>query len=670
MSNQGGDRSSAGRGWWPLVGLLLSWTMVVGGSLLWNQHLVQHKVVEDARLEAATIINKDLAYRRWATMHGGVYVHPTEQTPPNIWLNHPKRDVVTTDGDHLTLMNPAYMTRQMMSLFGEQYGVKGHITSLKLKNPANAPDAWERDALQQLQRGTKSVSQITTIDGNRYLRLLLPMFMEQGCLKCHADTGISVGGIRGGISAAVPLQRHAMVAAESQRGLLLAHGGIWLLGVVTMIGGNALYRRQQATIKTTAGALTNSQVRFAALTQASPTGVFQTDPDGSCIFVNERWCVLAGITSDQAMGNGWIQVLHPDDRDEVYTEWQRSVQEQRPFSLEYRFLRPDGKVTWLYGQSRVMQDTSGSVIGYVGTVTDISEHKEIEQTLRTAKDLAEDASRAKSEFLATISHELRTPLNAVMGGVQLLDMTSVTQEQHDYLEMVKTGVDQELALVNNLLDMTVIEAGNVQIEKVPFTLRSVLNELVIKRQDACTAKGLTITLEVAAETPEALLGDPHRFTQAIDILINNAIKFTNQGSITVAVSPRMQQGERVTLRTTVSDTGIGIAPQLHEQIFAPFTQVDMSHTRRYGGTGLGLSICRRLALAMGGEIRVESEVGSGSSFHLELPFDLDLCSEDASLAADQDGSHPEHHATKTDAPPAQCTASSPRCKPGSKYPCT
>ncbi|MFA6823708.1 MAG: DUF3365 domain-containing protein, partial [Geobacter sp.] len=238
MPKRGWNIAASGHEWLPLLGLALAWTMVMGGSLLWNQHLVQHKVLENARLEAETVINKDLAYRRWATMHGGVYVHPTAETPPNPWLNHPKRDVTTTDGGQLTLMNPAYITRQLMTLFSEQYGVKGHITSLMLKNPINAPDEWEREALHQLQQGaTHSVSQVSIIDSQRYLRLILPMFMEKGCLKCHADTGIPVGGIRGGISTAVPLLKHELVAEEALKGLRVAHGGIWLLGLALLIGG-------------------------------------------------------------------------------------------------------------------------------------------------------------------------------------------------------------------------------------------------------------------------------------------------------------------------------------------------------------------------------------------------------------------------------------------------
>jgi PAS domain S-box-containing protein len=661
MPKRGWNIAASGHEWLPLLGLALAWTMVMGGSLLWNQHLVQHKVLENARLEADTIVNKDHAYRRWASMHGGVYVHPTEDTPPNVWLDHPRRDVVTTDGDQLTLMNPAYMARQMMALFGEQYGVKGHITSLKLKNPANVPDDWERTALLQLEHGAQTVSQTAVIDDQPYLRLLLPMYMEQSCLRCHADTGVALGGVRGGISTAVPLQRHQLVAAEELKALRLAHGGIWLLGLTLLIGGNNLYRRQKTVLLTAEGALANSQVRFAALTQSSPTGVFQTEPDGSYNFVNDQWCLLAGITPQQAHDDGWHQVIHPDDRSKVLDAWQHTISERRPFRLEYRFMRPDGKTTWVYGQSSVMQDANGKVIGHVGTVTDISEHKELEQTLRTAKELADDANRAKSEFLATISHELRTPLNAVMGGAQLLEMTTLNQEQRDYLAMVNIGAKQELALVNDLLDLTAIEAGGVQLCKTPFLLRASLSTYTKKRHEDCQLKGLQLNLDIDDQVPEAILGDEQRFIQAIDILMDNAIKFTDQGTISLSIKPLHLSGAQATLSICVADSGIGIAPEQHEQIFMPFMQADMSHTRKHGGTGLGLSICRRLALAMGGTVRVESTVGKGSSFYLELPFDLCVARPPSTLTVSQE-------AAEQDRPSAsQATGgASPRCRPGSK----
>ena len=330
--------------WMALLQWGLLWSLIVGCSLLWNERLIRQQVYNYSRHEAATIINKDLAFRRWATLHGGVYVHPTEQTPPNPWLTVPKRDVVTTDGDKLTLMNPAYMTRQVMGLFGEQFGVKGHITSLIVKNPANAPDAWERDALLRFEKGTSSVSELTSINGAPYYRLILPMKMEQGCLKCHADTRIPVGGIRGGISAAVPLAPYLQAGENGLRGVRLAHGSIWLAGMIGITIASAVYLRQQRLSQQAEDELRAQEALYASLTTASPTGVFQADLHGACCYVNDRWSAIAGLPFEQALGDGWLQALHPEDRVRVFEEWQRSVAGDGPFNPEFRFVRSDGTV--------------------------------------------------------------------------------------------------------------------------------------------------------------------------------------------------------------------------------------------------------------------------------------------------------------------------------------
>jgi len=158
----------------------LLWSAILISSLLWNEHLIRQRIYDFSRHEAETTINKDLAFRRWVTMHGGVYVRPTEQTPPNPWLKIPRRDVTTTDGERLTLMNPAYVTRQAMSMYNDSFGAKGHITSLQFINPANAPDDWERKALQSFEKGAASASIVTKIDNAPYYRLMLPMKMEKG----------------------------------------------------------------------------------------------------------------------------------------------------------------------------------------------------------------------------------------------------------------------------------------------------------------------------------------------------------------------------------------------------------------------------------------------------------------------------------------------------------
>ncbi|QOX77782.1 PAS domain-containing protein [Trichlorobacter lovleyi] len=732
--------------WMALLQWGLLWSLIVGCSLLWNERLIRQQVYDYSRHEATTIINKDLAFRRWATMHGGVYVHPTAQTPPNPWLTVPKRDVVTTDGDKLTLMNPAYMTRQVMGLFGEQFGVKGHITSLHAKNPVNAPDAWEREALLRFEKGSSSVSELTTINGAPYYRLILPMKMEQGCLKCHADTRIPVGGIRGGISAAVPLAPHLRAGENGLRGVRLAHGSIWLVGMIGITIASAIYLRQQRLSQQAEDELRAQEALYASLTTASPTGVFQTDPHGACCYVNERWSAIAGLPLEQALGDGWAQALHPEDRAKVFEEWQRSVAGQRPFSLEYRFMRPDGSVAWVYGQSAEIFDSKGGIVGYVGTITDITkrkqteaaladqalflresqtiaqlggwklnadtsmlywtdelyrmlehpveeaisqeaslnyfdaedrplvlqslqeafahgtpfkltcrmisangrrfwgelrsigrlegadgdciagtlqditEHKQIEELLTSAKETAEATSRTKTELLATLSHELRTPLNGVMGGVQLLELTELTAEQGEFLQMIRTSAVNELALVNDLLDLAGLESSGLKVESGPFNLLESIKLAITLHRSALETRGLPLTTSLPESLAQQVIGDGRRLTQIISNLLGNAIKFTEQGGVSLAADC-IACGEReLRLQLRVSDTGIGIAEKDLQRIFEPFVQADMSSTRRFGGTGLGLAICHRLAERMGGRIHVDSIPGEGSCFTLELPL--------------------------------------------------
>jgi signal transduction histidine kinase len=211
---------------------MLLWTGCVAASWWWSYDTYRERLVELAKVEASTNINKDMSFRLWATSHGGVYVPPDEKTPPNQYLaNIPDRDIITDKGKRLTLMNPAYMMRQLMRGYSELYGVKGHITSLQLTNPSNEPDAWETAALKSFQQGEKEMVTIAEIDGKPYLRLMRPMLMEKGCLKCHADTGIKVGEVRGGISTAIPMEPYYAAFKPELENISLVHGVAWLLGV-------------------------------------------------------------------------------------------------------------------------------------------------------------------------------------------------------------------------------------------------------------------------------------------------------------------------------------------------------------------------------------------------------------------------------------------------------
>jgi signal transduction histidine kinase/CheY-like chemotaxis protein/ligand-binding sensor domain-containing protein len=252
------------------------------------------------------------------------------------------------------------------------------------------------------------------------------------------------------------------------------------------------------------------------------------------------------------------------------------------------------------------------------------EQRVLERTeeLARAQHAAEASTRAKSEFLANMSHEIRTPMNAILGMSYLALQSGLDARQRNYVDKVHRAAESLLGIINDILDFSKIEAGRLEIEEIPFNLGDVLDQLATLVGMRAEEKGLEFLFVLPPGLPTALVGDPSRLGQVLLNLSNNAVKFTDRGDVTVAVTETASDGQRTTLRFDVRDTGIGLTPETRATLFQPFTQADASTSRRYGGTGLGLAICRHLVERMGGEIGVDSQPGQGSCFHFTLPFGL------------------------------------------------
>jgi PAS domain S-box-containing protein len=280
----------------------------------------------------------------------------------------------------------------------------------------------------------------------------------------------------------------------------------------------------------------------------------------------------------------------------------------------------DGELHEALYSASGFRKTDGSPGGLVGTFVDIAEQKAAERTMQAAKELAEDVSNMKSNFLANMSHEIRTPMNAIMGMCYLVLKTELSPKQQEYLEKIQMSSEHLLHVINDILDYSKIEAGKCTIESVAFEVSVIMRSLANMVQDKAQAKGLGFAINLSPNLPEWLQGDPFRIGQILINLVNNALKFTDRGSVTVAVEVNESDQHKTWLKFVIKDTGIGITQEQKQNLFQSFQQADASTTRRYGGTGLGLAISKNLVELMGGAIGVESYLGQGSTFWFQIPL--------------------------------------------------
>ena len=302
---------------------------------------------------------------------------------------------------------------------------------------------------------------------------------------------------------------------------------------------------------------------------------------------------------------GWEVFVQPSMRD-------------RPH--ECTFVCRDGRRLKVSQVVTAMHSYEGELLGYLSVAHDVTLQRQHEQSLREATHRAEQASRAKSEFLANMSHEIRTPMNAVIGLSHLLGRTSLDEEQSAFLGNLQIASKSLLAILNDVLDLSKIEAGELMVERMAFCPRDLLNEVVDVMRLHADAKGIDFRVRMPDDLPEKLDGDPTRLKQILTNLLSNAIRFTDHGSVELSVVGEADPGAHKTLYFIVKDTGIGISPEAQTRLFSPFAQADASITRRYGGTGLGLSIVKSLVTVLGGELRLDSTPGLGSEFTVKLTF--------------------------------------------------
>ncbi|MCS6925909.1 MAG: PAS domain S-box protein [Candidatus Binatia bacterium] len=410
------------------------------------------------------------------------------------------------------------------------------------------------------------------------------------------------------------------------------------LRVFQLIGDEAALALERARLleewQKSQAVLQEREAYFRFLVENSLDIISVLDSNGTIRYESPALTRVMGYAPEELVGKQPWELIHPEDVtgvQDLFTQVVSVLGSTR--SAVFRFRHKDGSWRFLEVSGRSMLDTTGGTVVIVNA-RDITDRKHMEEELVHAKEAAEAASRAKSAFLANMSHEIRTPMNGILGMTELLLDTPLTPEQRDYARIVYQSAESLLQILNDILDLSKIEAGKLALEEVAFPLCESVGDVLKTLAARAHEKGLELLYAVDPAVPEIVRGDPTRLRQVVANLVSNAIKFTPHGEVIVRIEPLQVDATQVELHCTVQDTGIGIPPDKQQQIFEPFTQADTSTTRRYGGTGLGLTICKQLVEHMGGRMWVESQVGVGSTFHFTVRLGVGHAKErHASLSA-------------------------------------
>jgi chemotaxis family two-component system sensor kinase Cph1 len=629
--------------------LAVVWILVISASSSWNLHQIHKATRKMALHEARADFNKDQAFRNWATLHGGIYVPRDERTPPSPYLSHlPDRDITTTSGKTLTLMNPAYMLRQLHEDFGELYGVAGKITSLKPLRPENKADQWERAALLSFEKGEKEVWEFTTIDGRPYLRFMSPMLTKKGCLKCHGHQGYKEGEVRGGVSLSVPLTAYLANESKESKKLFQTHILLCVLGLMGIGLGwrqlrqksnerdQALFALQEAHSKLEervderTAALKNTNDRLTreiaerektekglAEREATLRSIFRAAPTGIGMVcnrvikqANDRICEMTGYSSEELLGqSAKMLYLTEEEFELVRQEKYAQISRQGTGTVETRWQRKDGEVidVQLSWAPIDPEDLSG---GVTFTALDITESKRAAAALaRKTEELA--CSNAELEQFAYVaSHDLQEPLRMVSSYVQLLARRykeRLDSDADDFINFAVDGANRMQALIKDLLAYSRVGTKGNSLE--PTSCETVLDLTLANLQFAIEKNSARVTHDPLP----TVVADQSQLVQLFQNLIANAIKFRGEEAPHVHLAAERHEGGWL---FSIRDNGIGIDDEYGERIFEIFQRL---HGRDdYSGTGIGLAICKKIVDCHGGRIWVASNPGGGSTIYFTL----------------------------------------------------
>ncbi|CAN5190001.1 hypothetical protein BH10CYA1_BH10CYA1_41480 [soil metagenome] len=382
--------------------------------------------------------------------------------------------------------------------------------------------------------------------------------------------------------------------------------------------------------------LTAPDTQLRLLAEAIPQMVYTADAQGNLQYANKRWYEYTGLNYDQTRNLHWLRSVHPDDAETTRLEWQKAVENGNVYEISHRLRRADDVFRWHLSRAMPLKSASGEITSWFGTSTDIEDQRQASErvkvllessvqerteALEIARDEAVRASTLKSQFVQNISHEIRTPMSGILGMSELLAEMELPPEAQEMSSHILIAASTLMGIVNDLLDFSKLDANKMTLQKNKFSLGELLESAILSVSSVLSKKNLKLEVDVQKGLPDWYVGDEKKIRQVLLNIFNNAVKFTASGDIKVSVTELARTGDWYSVRFQVTDQGIGISEDILPKLFEPFVQADGSITRRYGGTGLGLSICRKLVTVMNGEIGVESQAGSGSTFWFMIPLE-------------------------------------------------
>lgn len=597
--------------------LVLVWTLLLVALLFANLREHADSVTSFARSEAEVLIQHMKSARAWNALHGGVYVEVNENTPPNPYLEGlvKERDIVTPEGRRLTLVNPAYMTRLINEYFNETDKRVAHITSLNPIRPENAPDPWERAALQAFEQGAAEVFEITEVEGRPFMRLMRPLTVQQACLQCHASQGYKVGDIRGGITASVPFDEHARYLQELNINDSMAYGAIWLLGLVGLAFASGRLSRRDQALKQAEEFI---HILSSSVEQASEA-IMITDQHGIIEYINPSFSQLTGYAPEDVIGKTPAMLKSGAHDERFYQAIWRDIASGKAWQGRVVNRKRDGTCYPAMLTVSPIKRADGEVTHFVGSQQDLREYEHLEEQFHQAQKM-----EALGTLVGGIAHDFNNTLAGISGNAYLAGLAvEGNAEASERLETIETLSFRAAGMIQQLLAFSRSDVRSMN----PMLISSFLKE-TIKMHEVSIPESVRLQNDVFNSDMQ-VRGDINLLQQVMMNLINNArdaVEGVDEPTITIRLdrfeadaafrAEYPDVGAEAFARISISDNGCGVRQEDLAHIFDPFFS-----TKEVGkGTGLGLSMAYGAVRSHGGVLTVESTPGAGATFHICLPL--------------------------------------------------